>query len=750
MIKAPAKESLNVTSMANAVSRVRRRNIFTCLTWVFLLWTTSLFAHSPHDHIEVLGVPPDYATHGKFFVVVRGMLLVRQPENDSRPWQRVTTGLANRRPFTAMTFAGDLSSGSAFLSSDGDGVYRSIDEGKTWSLDNRGLTTRRILDMFTSKQSLFAISREKGAFRTMLADSKANWTSVLAGSAVRCGSATESRVYLGDRQGRVHRSNDDGDTWSMTELDPADPVTALTVSDSSSVVYAGCQSGALWRSDDQGETFKRLNSTPGKSTVASLALQPGTRNGVDVLAIFGEEGAYRSIDSGESWTAESDGLTTHDQADLEDVPNFDNVERVSLDDAASEIQFLAGFDGLFQRSGSSGIWEELSTLPLEMVLTLAVSPNFAQDQTVLVGTYWRGVFLSDDAGDSWRPISKGLGTVNASGQLARIHSLEFSPQFASDRTLFAGIRGTLFRSMNAGEKWKGTALDEFNGGESIFPDRVAPSPSFAKDRVVFVAGRIGRGSTRRCGVLKSVDGGRTFTRILDQAGKYVHSMALSPAFAKDQTLFVAIGNVADRSKLMRSMDGGKSWTEVGQQLSTDREGQIIELSPDFQNDHTIWVGSDTGLSKSSDRGETWMAVTSRLKGDQTPFVETLACSDGDPMTLIVGSKGSGMMATRNVGATFAPMPSTTPPFTKVWYYSPPDVLQFAAGAPNTLFGITGLRAFRSTDGGTTWKPLPLTETARTAQLPRERSGWIPIAALTAAALLVSAGILILRRKKRRN
>jgi hypothetical protein len=68
------------------------------------------------------------------------------------------------------------------------------------------------------------------------------------------------------------------------------------------------------------------------------------------------------------------------------------------------------------------------------ILALALSPNFAADNTLFVGTSSGGVFKSTDGGANWAAINTGLTNLD-------VQALTLSPDFAADHTLFAGTSG---------------------------------------------------------------------------------------------------------------------------------------------------------------------------------------------------------------------------------------------------------------------------------------------------------------------
>ena len=76
----------------------------------------------------------------------------------------------------------------------------------------------------------------------------------------------------------------------------------------------------------------------------------------------------------------------------------------------------------------SPVWENVPGPAGGSVAALAMSPNYATDLTVFAGLRGHGVYRSTDGGSTWQ----ALGLLDQV-----IVDLAISPNFAVDRTLFA-------------------------------------------------------------------------------------------------------------------------------------------------------------------------------------------------------------------------------------------------------------------------------------------------------------------------
>ena len=98
--------------------------------------------------------------------------------------------------------------------------------------------------------------------------------------------------------------------------------------------------------------------------------------------------------------------------------------------------------------------EALAHSPHDPVWALAITPDFANDRTVIIGQLselnWgpMGILISRNAGASWNFSAKGMESV------APITSCAASPAFATDRALFCTTYGEgVYRSVDGGQSW---------------------------------------------------------------------------------------------------------------------------------------------------------------------------------------------------------------------------------------------------------------------------------------------------------
>ena len=124
---------------------------------------------------------------------------------------------------------------------------------------------------------------------------------------------------------------------------------------------------------------------------------------------------------------------------------------------------------------------------------MAASPNFAEDGTLFTGTLDYGVLHSLDRGSSWQARHYGLLDLG-------VFATAVSPLFAQDQTVLAGTSTGIFFSPNGGLAWR----------EADVPDEedavicIAFSPNFRHDSLIAAGTEAGM-------LLKSLNAGRSWS-----------------------------------------------------------------------------------------------------------------------------------------------------------------------------------------------------------------------------------------------
>jgi photosystem II stability/assembly factor-like uncharacterized protein len=436
----------------------------------------------------------------------------------------------------------------------------------------------------------------------------------------------------------------------------------------------------------------RWTRTPGPATGAPLAdLDPfGT---LGMLACSRDR-VFVTTDGANVWFDITEGL---------DVP-FGSLKQVLTHRFR---QFALRGDGALFRRGNGG-WDQLPLpVPTEGSITLTAT----DDTLILVGSPFLGfgdfIFRSDDAGDTWSPI-----TVPADefvGNLRLVEGVLFAPRF---------FGGGFLRSDDLGETWTPSAPDA--------PQFLGTGPVIVGDQWIVPDTLL---------TYVSTDRGSTWTT--------------KPATGAASGLYVSDGTTilaALSEGVARSTDAGSTWTTVTAGLPRCIEGFIQDL---VHQNGTFLAATRVGVFRSADAGLTWspanagleqgvafkLAATAHLHavGRANPRVFTRddnawtdssigipPCTQPDGFfaenaTVYVGSLYDGIARSTNSGQSFAPFNAGLPIYNGTAGNQFREVSAFArhsgrllAGTGfgteffNQAFQISGGGMLRLNDAGTGW------------------------------------------------
>lgn len=255
-------------------------------------------------------------------------------------------------------------------------------------------------------------------------------------------------------------------------------------------------------------------------------------------------------------------------------------------------------------------------------------------------------------------------------------------------------------------------------GPSMTAGRIADIAVNPKNRSQWFVG-VGSG-----GVWKTDNRGTTWDPVFDSEGSYsIGCVSIDPN--NTETIWVGTGeNVSGRhvgygDGIYKSLDGGKSWTNMG--LKNSQHIGMIVIDPRDSNvvyvaaQGPLWsAGGERGLYKTSDGGKTWNLILS--KGEYTGANEVhLDPSDPDVVyvslhqrfrnvaALMDGGPGSGIHKSTDGGKTWRELTNGIPKEDKGKIglsISPvnPDVVYATIELAQRTGGL-----WRSTDAGASWE-----------------------------------------------
>jgi hypothetical protein len=515
------------------------------------------------------------AVNGTNLFAGTGSGVFRSTDNGTS-WTAVNTGLTNLQ-IQSLAVSGT----NLFAGTFGGGVFRSTNNGTTWNAINTGLTNQQVQSLVVNGTNLFA-GTSGGVFFS--ANNGASWTDVNAGLTnlqIESLAISGTNLFAGTYSDGLFLSTDNGTSWTAVNTGLTDlQIQSLAVSGTN--LFAGTL-GGLFLSANNGTSWTAVNTGLTNLNIVSLVV-----SGTNLFAGTGG-GVFLSSNNGTSWTAVNIGLT--------------NLNIGSL--VVSGTNLFAGTygNGVFLSTNSGASWTAVNTGITNLnILSLVVSGI-----NLFAGTAGGGVFLSTDNGISWTAVNTGLTDL-------QIQSLA-----VSGTNLFAGTYGNgVFLSANNGTSW--TAVNTGLTNLQIQSLAVSGTNLFAL--------------TFANGVFLSTNNGTSWTAVNTGLTNFnISSLAVSGT-----NLFAGTyGN-----GVFRFTNNGTSWTAVNTGITNLT---ILSLAGSGTNlfAGTIVLGS---VFLSTNNGASWTSVSAGLTNQA---VQSLAVSSTN---LFAGTFSGGIYLSPDNGASW--------------------------------------------------------------------------------------------------
>jgi photosystem II stability/assembly factor-like uncharacterized protein len=565
-----------------------------------------------------------------------------------------------------------------------NGLWRSQDEGETWSLIYPQPSALKGIKMSSdhSEEELIAEPNPLGKITAMAVDPSDSKIFYVVASAKASGAFA---LFI---------SRDGGQNWAKEGdlLGRADKlwVDAHSPSDARVLLFAGSHF-------IEKKTSSGMQKISGPSAKAFTDISAGFRkDGQPLIYVISDESAFASADEGTTWRKASLGQAGGKMRAIATSLHNPDTAYVSYRELEQD-----GFKWLGVAKTTDGgrswqpVWKEDSNPAAkpatnihdawiterfgsdwgENPLALAVA---AQDANISYGTDLGRTMRTTNGGASWSAVysrkSGENGWVTTGLDVTTSYGYHFDP-FDHRRQFISTTDIGLFRSEDGGQSWisstRGVPKDWMNTTYWIEFDpevkgRVWSVNSWTHDLPRPKMWRRNGIRGYRGGVCRSDDGGRTWTKsnngMEEIAATHILLDPMSSPTAR--VLYVA----AFGRGVYKSVDGGKSWklknTGITQKepfawrIVRDSRGTLYVLVARRSEDGSIGTESDGAIYKSTDGAENWVRLT-MPEGSNAP--NGLAADPSAPDRLYLATwardkgehgEGGGIYLSVNAGKTW--------------------------------------------------------------------------------------------------
>ncbi len=566
----------------------------------------------------------------------------------------------------------------------GNGMYKSIDAGKTWThigLDNTRQIGRVLVDpknpdivFVAALGHVYGSNPDRGVYRSR--DGGATWQKVLftndnVGAIDLVFDPRDSRVLYatlwntrrppwsiyapsyGPGSG-LYKSTDGGNTWNqLTNGLPVEGVGRIgiaTAPTSPARVYAivDAKQGGLYRSDDAGATWSKFSGDQriwGRGWYfCKVAVDP---ENADVVYVSNTS-LYRSIDGGKTFTP------------IKGAPGGDDYHQLWISPDDPKRMVLGSDQGAIVTVDGAQTWSSWYNQSIAEMYHVALDYRFP---------YW-ATGAQQDSGAIGTPTRSSLAVIS----------------FHDWRPLCAG-------------------------GEAGYtaPDPLHPEILFG-------------GTVTRCNVVTGETKNVSPERGMKETPRHTWTLPLVFSAADPKSLYYS------NQFLFKTTDGGEHWTQISPDLTREdpgvppnldeaaaadapegkRRGVIYTIAPSPVNAPTLWVGTDDGLIHlTRDDGKTWQNVTPpeltpwskvvMIDASHFDVNEAYAAIDRHRLT----DNEPHIYRTRDGGKTWQQITKGLPPGVYM------QTVKEDPKRRGLLFAGTELGMFMSFDDGDNWQSLQL-------------------------------------------
>lgn len=234
-------------------------------------WTpvSGLNQNSILDLQVVAGAPEAFyaATAGGIF----------KSTDEGATWTTASNGIPTNPPTPVASVLIPAGGGASFLAGTYHGLYRSTDSAASWTQVTSGLPAQVIYALARDPASSDVVyaATEQGVFKST--DDGASWAATgggITGTLVYDVTVVGGAAFAAG-EGGLFRSSNGGASWDKLAGGlPSAAGHALAYDTASSTLYAGTYAG-VWQSSDFGTTWTRVAAGPSNPQILSIGVLPG-------------------------------------------------------------------------------------------------------------------------------------------------------------------------------------------------------------------------------------------------------------------------------------------------------------------------------------------------------------------------------------------------------------------------------------------------------------------------------------------
>jgi photosystem II stability/assembly factor-like uncharacterized protein len=385
------------------------------------------------------------------------------------------------------------------------------------------------------------------------------------------------RFYFGTLDGQIYTSADGGKQWQLLYNfgKPRLFVDNIIVDPRNSrTLFVGAHRhnlpGGFFKSTDGGATWRESSELKNEA-IHSLAQ---SESDPDTLIAGTFTGVFRSDDAGQSWKQ----LPTQSQAGLI------HVESLAIDPRTSDTIYAGTFYLPYKSVDGGKSWKSIKNGIIDDsdIFAIDIDPR---DPNHIIASACSGIYESKNAGEEWRKV-QGIPS-----QSRRTRAILQHPSVPG--MVFAGTTEGFWLSDKSGaaDSWMVTT------SRQLEINSIAVHPS--RPDMIFIG-------TNNYGVMVSNDGGKSFTPTNGGfSGRFANAI-LADREMPNRVYASTINTATGGGFFFVSDDNGESWRPSMRSMPS----RLITYAilQDASDANIIYLGTNLGVYKSTNRGASWAPV----------------------------------------------------------------------------------------------------------------------------------------------
>lgn len=458
--------------------------------------------------------------------------------DDGKSWNLSISGL----PCNASVQALVEHNGLVYASISKSGIYISDDKGDSWIAINSGIENLTFYNFIVDGNNIYAGNANGGIYYSP--DNGVSWSNKSNGiSSIQFQDFLifNSKVYASGVS--LYETSNNGDTWTKIDIPNLNlnGIRAMTVKNN--IFYASSEGTVFVSSDNLVSWNEYTINNNGASIVNMLS----ANNFVYLTTSLGRY--YYTNDNGVNWTLVENTNTNSFVNDLFFINN---------------TIIMSTTEGLYESSDVGTSWSENNN----GINALQIESLNKNNSFLFAGTENQGIFRSADNSQKWTNISNGLNAANA------LHIYEIS---VIGNYIFIATGGGIYSSPNNGDTWELKLDPGVNKSTQVLD----------YDNGIFVTGINGTG------IYISSDNGETWN--LTQTNGLNIDTSYECILINGNTIIVSTQD----GEMFISNNLGNTWNNIS---ITNSYHYTYDLELD---NNKLYAATSKGLMVSTNLGQNW-------------------------------------------------------------------------------------------------------------------------------------------------